>query len=497
MSTEHQQYSLEGQSAAIRAYAAAHGFEIVKTYSDSARSGVVLTRRTGLQNLLQDVVRGESDFKVILVYDVSRWGRFQDTDEAAHYEFICRSAGVPIHYCAETFVNDGTLTSLIMKSLKRAMAAEYVRELGDKVLAGQKRLARLGFKQGGPAGFGLRRMLIGPDGLPKGVLKFGERKSIATDRVILVPGPATEVEWVRKIFGMLIAETHSVCDIARVLNRAGVPYYDQTAWDYQRVHQVLTHPKYWGCHAFNKTTRRLYTKTVKTPSSHWVLTPGAFEPIVDRVVFDRAQVILRSRTHHKSNQQVLDELRAHVALTGRLSLSELNRSSKLPSPSTIRHRFGSLREAYTLIGYGARGQFDVVGSRQQNHVLRTELFARIVAASGRTILPLQTDSKRRARLRLPNRVVVSVILARYVGMWKGAAVRWVVEPAPQERHLSALVARLNEKNNDFMDFHVFSRIDRRGRFFTRLDDPWLKTGRKIVNLSELCDAVASIRRECA
>ena len=154
MSTEHQQYSLENQSLAIQKYADCHDFEIVQTYTDSARSGVVLKHRAGLQGLLRDVVQGSCGFRAILVYDVSRWGRFQDTDEAAHYEFLCKSSGVPVHYCAEIFANDGTLPSLIMKALKRTMAGEYSRELGVKVLAGQKRLALLGFKQGGLPGYG-------------------------------------------------------------------------------------------------------------------------------------------------------------------------------------------------------------------------------------------------------------------------------------------------------------------------------------------------------
>ena len=62
-------------------------------------------------------------------------------------------------------------------------------ELGVKVLAGQKRLALLEFKQGGMPGYGLRRMLVSPNRQRKQPLAFGERKSIATDRVILVPGP--------------------------------------------------------------------------------------------------------------------------------------------------------------------------------------------------------------------------------------------------------------------------------------------------------------------
>jgi DNA invertase Pin-like site-specific DNA recombinase len=189
MSTEHQQYSLENQASAIESYAESQGFAIICTYTDAARSGIVLKRRTGLSQLLQDVVSGKSTYRAILVYDVSRWGRFQDIDESAHYEFLCKSAGIPVHYCAETFQNDGRLQSLIMKTLIRTMAREYSRELGVKVLAGQKRLASLGFKQGGAPGYGLRRMLVSPDRMPKGSLENGERKSIITDRVVLVVHP--------------------------------------------------------------------------------------------------------------------------------------------------------------------------------------------------------------------------------------------------------------------------------------------------------------------
>ena len=63
MSTEHQQYSLENQSVAIQEYAESHGFEIIRTYSDAAKSGIVLNRRYGLRELLQHVVGGDVDFR--------------------------------------------------------------------------------------------------------------------------------------------------------------------------------------------------------------------------------------------------------------------------------------------------------------------------------------------------------------------------------------------------------------------------------------------------
>ena len=155
MSTEHQQYSTQNQRDAIRNYADARGIEIIRTYADEGKSGLRIHGRAALQQLLGDVAAGQTDFSVILVYDVSRWGRFQDADESAYYEYLCRRAGIQVPYCAEQFENDGTPVATIVKGVKRAMAAEYSRELSDKVAAGKRRLAAMGYRQGGSAGFGL------------------------------------------------------------------------------------------------------------------------------------------------------------------------------------------------------------------------------------------------------------------------------------------------------------------------------------------------------
>ena len=84
MSTEHQQYSTENQADKIREYAARRGIEIIKTYADEGKSGLRIDGRVALQQLLQDVESGTADFQIILVYDISRWGRFQDADESAY-----------------------------------------------------------------------------------------------------------------------------------------------------------------------------------------------------------------------------------------------------------------------------------------------------------------------------------------------------------------------------------------------------------------------------
>jgi len=170
MSTDNQKYSTDNQAKVIRQYAETHNMEIVRTYADEGKSGLQIKGRDSLQQLIDDVESGAADFKIILVYDVSRWGRFQDADESASYEYICRKAGIEVEYCAEQFTNDGSPVATIVKGVKRAMAAEYSRELSAKVFAGQCRLIELGFRQGGMAGFGLRRMRVNQNGEPQGVL---------------------------------------------------------------------------------------------------------------------------------------------------------------------------------------------------------------------------------------------------------------------------------------------------------------------------------------
>ncbi|WP_256465046.1 MULTISPECIES: recombinase family protein [unclassified Bradyrhizobium] len=155
MSRELQRYSTANQMAAIAAYAEANTLTIVRTYRDEGRSGLRIKGRPGLIELIEDVQSGRAAFDHILVYDVSRWGRFQDVDESAYYEFLCKRSGVQVEYCAEIFKNDGTFVSGIAKSLKRGMAAEWSRELSVKVHAGHCRVASLGYRVGAPVGYGL------------------------------------------------------------------------------------------------------------------------------------------------------------------------------------------------------------------------------------------------------------------------------------------------------------------------------------------------------
>ena len=475
MSTDHQKYSLMNQSAAIGDYAAAHGFSIVRTYTDAGKTGLVLKRRQGLKQLLRDVVAGNCGFHAVLVYDVSRWGRFQDLDEAAHYEYLCKAAGVPVHYCAETFSNDMSLPALIMKALKRTMAGEYSRELSVKVLAGQKRLAQLGYKQGGLPGYGLRRLLVDAERRPKQLLVSGEWKSVATDRVILVPGPAEEVAVVREIFRMLIEDGKSVHRIASELNRAGIEYLCGRKWSHGAVNTILTHPKYVGCGVYGRTCHKLSTPPVKVPRADWVAIPGAFASVVSQATFDHAQRILSLRTHRKSDEELLQQLRDLLTQKGRISHSLLLSSSLTPSYGAYRSRFGSLKTAYSRIGYGKPEDFAGIDLRSRINAIREELLTAIVALDPEGISKIQANGRARACLRFANGCRLSVIAARSF-LTDAGRVRWDIRLCEGESQNMTLLARMDRCNKVVQEMRVFPRSNRFGRFVISEEDEWLKQG---------------------
>lgn len=351
MSTDPQQFSIENQLAEIQRYADLRGFEIIRVYEDAGRSGLTIGGREGLTRLMADVASGEAEFVAILAYDISRWGRFQDADESAHYEFLCSRAGIQVHYCAEQFDNDGTTSSVLLKAVKRVMAREHSRELSVKVFAGQCRLVEKGFRQGGMAGFGLRRRLVDEPGASKGELGLGQRKSLQTDRVILVPGPDEEVCTVRRMYRMFVDEGRAEAEIATSLNREGVRTDSGHPWSRATVHEVLTNEKYIGHNVFNRRSFKLKQHRVANPPEIWVRAPDVFVPLVEKDLFEQARIIIEARSRRYDDAKLLDLLRGLLQAEGALSGLVIDEREEMPSSSVYRRRFGSLLRAYELIGY--------------------------------------------------------------------------------------------------------------------------------------------------
>jgi DNA invertase Pin-like site-specific DNA recombinase len=486
MSTDHQKFSLESQAAAIQRYAAANGFRVVQTYEHPGKSGLMLKHREGLTRLLQDVFSGSELYKAILVYDVSRWGRFQDTDEAAHYEFVCRNAGTQVHYCCETFENNGTPPNAIMKTLKRIMAGEYSRELSVRLRRTKTIMATEGWWLGGPPPYGLRRMLVSFEGCPKQLLKVGEVKSIAGGRVTLVPGSPREVSRVREIYRLTISDRRSANSIAREFNRKGSKCCGRR-WTYGQILAILRNPKYMGCSTWGRTRGVLGVGRMPVPKEEWTLKPGAFRGIIDEATFEAAQRVLTDRTFRKSDDDLLDSLRMLLARQGKLSQDLINAARDVPGHSTYLHRFGSIRSAYEMIGYPVfRNHEGIWQARRRHHKIKQELLRRILRIFPREVNIIRERPAGRQLLRFRDGLKVSVLVCQCMKTALGE-MRWCVPVIPAERGYVALACRCTPDNTAFKDFYLLRGVDKPQAHFFRLkeDDPWWKRGKRLTDLSKL------------
>ena len=457
MSTEHQKYSTENQGEIIRRYAEQRGFTLVRTYEDSGKSGLRLDGRDALKKLIEDVRSGVADFNAILVYDVSRWGRFQDADESAYYEFICKEGGITVHYCAEQFENDGSLSSTIIKSMKRAMAGEYSRELSAKVFTGQCRLIGLGFRQGGMAGYGLRRQLIDEQRQPKGELPIGAQKSLQTDRVILVHGPAHEVETVRRVYRMFIEDGCTERDIATVLNNEGELTDLGRPWTRGTVHQLLINEKYIGNNVYNRISFKLKKKRVINPPDMWVRGDSAFAPIVEPTLFDAVREIIRERNRRFTDQVMLDRLSALLKDTGWLSGFVIDEHDDMPSTSAYRTRFGSLLRAYKLVGYSPGRDYEYI---EINRVLRTmhpEVVAQTISAIERLGGAVHTDPMTDL-LIVNDEFTASLVIGRSFHT-PGGALRWKIRLESGLRPDITVALRMDATNREVLDYYLLPHLD--------------------------------------
>jgi len=457
MSTEHQQYSTENQADKIREYAARRGIEIVRTYTDAGKSGLRMEGRASLQQLLKDVESGSADFTIILVYDVSRWGRFQDADESAYYEYRCRRAGIQVAYCAEQFENDGSPVSTIVKGVKRAMAGEYSRELSAKVFAGQCRLIELGFRQGGPAGYGLRRVLLDQNGSIKAQLARGEHKSLQTDRVILMPGPEDETHTVNLMYRWFIDDGMVESEIAARLNEMAVRTDLDRPWTRATVHEVLTNEKYIGNNIYNRRSFKLKKLRVENTPDMWIKKEGAFEPIVPPDMFYTALGIIRARSRRYSNDELLERLRSLYQHRGFLSGLIINEAENMPSTSIYTHRFGSLVRAYQMVGFTPDRDYRYLETNKFLRRFHPEIVnqteSQIASLGGVVRRDPATDL-----LRINNEFSISLVLARCQTPESGRH-HWKVRFDTSLTPDITVAVRLDQTNQAALDYYLLPRLD--------------------------------------
>ena len=458
MSTDHQQYSLHNQSEYIKDYAEKNNMEIAYTYDDAGKSGVSIVGRHSLQQLLSDVEQKKIDIQAVLFYDVSRFGRFQNSDEAAYYSFLFERNGVDLIYCSEPIpTKDFPLESSVILNIKRSSAAYHSRNLSEKVFIGQVNLIKLGYHQGGMAGYGLRRLLVDENGIAKEILNFRKRKSIQTDRVILIPGPKNEIKIVNRIYDLFIDSNVPEFIIAERLNEQSIPAENGTSWTRAKIHQILTNEKYIGNNIYNKTSSKLKSRLVKNPKHEWVRCDKAYKPIISKKKYNKAQEIIQLRSIHLTNEDLLEKLKQKLESNGKLSGFIIDEDDTGPSSSVYRTRFGGLLRAYTLIGYKPEHDYSYL---QINEALRS-FYSEIIEDFKGEILKSNChidEYKYAPMLYINDEFLISVLVTKCIHM-KSGKLRWKVRFDNSQKADITIVIRMNSQNISPLDFYIIPKIE--------------------------------------
>jgi hypothetical protein len=349
------------------------------------------------------------------------------------------------------------MSTAVLKTVKRVMAGEYSRELSVKVFQGQGHLIELGFRQGGPAGYGLRRLLVDQDCAAKELLARGQRKSLQTDRVILVPGPETEIAIVREIYDLFTRENKTEQQIADLLNNRGVRTDLDREWTRSTIQQILKNPKYIGDNVFNRTSFKLKQKHVRNPPEMWIRRNGAFTPIVTLDQFGAAASLIESRHSRLSDEDLLKRLRELFDREGTLSGILIDEARDMPSPACYRSRFGSLMRAYSLVGYTPSRDYrylEINQALRERHRAICESINHDLRSLGAQI---QQD-ERSGILTINGDFTASVVVARCHESYTGSC-RWLLRLERSLKPDVTVAVRLLPDNENILDYYLLPAVD--------------------------------------
>jgi hypothetical protein len=379
---------------------------------------------------------------------------------------LCKKAGVEVRYCAEQFENDNSTTSNLLKALKRTMAGEFSRELGVKVLAGQRRIVEAGFRTGTIPPYGYRRLAITKDGRRRKLLKQGEWKNVHTDRVVLVPGPKREIAAVRRIFNLFTKNgKNRTTEIINILNeeKAG----GRTDWRPTQVSYILENPVYVGTNVFCRhDMKTMRTKKIKNPPELWAKRENAFSPIISREQFARAQEIIRAKRAPLSNESMLHTLRRLWSREGTLNSELIACTPGVPVPSAYYKRFGGLTQAYRLIGFTPNKDYSYTAAGHSYKVLRRkiadDLADKIRAVGG--LVSVKVMPQMAFHLIVNDGISLRIMFSR-PRKWPDGSTTWPLILTQKYLVDILIVARVNPSFDSVFDYYVIPRLaELRGTF---------------------------------
>ncbi len=362
---DRQENSIAIQQDQVRSWAESNGVEIIHDFMDPGKSGLTAEGRPDFQDMMENWVKQRNDFQYILCLDVSRWGRFQDIDLSAQYSAECRKYGKEVIYTTLGKPREDDPLYPVYVQFERFRAAQYSRELSDKVFRGCVKIVQQGYWAGGKPRYGFRRLLLNETRQPVQILQPGERKSIQNQRVTLTLGEEREVAVVRRIFHEFTQGGRHEQAIAESLNHDRIPSPGGRLWDGAKVRDILMDERYTGTMVYNRTTQKLKTPSRPNPKEKWIRTPEAFERVIEPEVFAKAQEIFADRARFHTPAYMLEKLETLFQLHGIVRPSLVRAAPDMPSPSAYLKHFGSMDSAFQQLFSEVRA---VAGSQVNEHI---------------------------------------------------------------------------------------------------------------------------------
>jgi hypothetical protein len=196
-------------------------------FLDYGVAGNILTR-AGLDALIKEALT-DCNVSHVFIPRRDRLARPDDPVDALKLEGVFRDNGITLVFTERTLppVKKGQrrdIGEMIAALVDYEKSGKDRRDLAEKMIYAQIRLAGLGFSVGGRPPYGFRRWLAREDGSPVRQLADGERVRMPGHHVVWLPGPEEEVAVILRILTML--ETMPAARVAATLTAEGVPTPD-------------------------------------------------------------------------------------------------------------------------------------------------------------------------------------------------------------------------------------------------------------------------------